>query len=240
MGWKICCSITGPRMTLATAILLLGICSTGLSAQEVTAPAQSTQQSGSASSSNTQSNQEQNGAVPPATAQEPKPSPTAAPQSTTKAKHHSGKKKGTQKAASNTTCDTANANPGSSPTASEAPGTAGASQTQGSGNAPAKNCPPEKVIVRQGGTTEPSIQLAGGDQTSKNRDEANQMLGSAEANLKKIAGLQLSTAQQGTVSQIRQFVDQSKAALAEGDTDRGRTLAQKAQLLSEDLVTPPK
>ena len=227
-------------MTLATAILLLGFCCTGLSAHEATAPAQSTQQSGSASSSKIQSNQEQNGAVPPAAAQEPKPSPPAAPQSTTKAKHHSGKKKDTQKGASNTTCDTANANPGSSPTASQTPGTAGASQTQGSGTPPAKNCPPEKVIVRQGGTTEPSIQLAGGDQTSQKRNEVNQMLGSAEANLKKIAELQLTPAQKDTVSQIRQYVEQSKSALADGDVERGEILATKAQLLSEDLAKPPQ
>ena len=81
---------------------------------------------------------------------------------------------------------------------------------------------------------------AGGDQASQKRNAANQMLGSTEANLKKIAGLQLSDAQKGTVAQIRQFVDQSKAALAAGDVERGNTLAWKAQLLSEDLAEPPK
>jgi hypothetical protein len=82
--------------------------------------------------------------------------------------------------------------------------------------------------------------LAGGDQASQKRVAANQMLGSTEANLKKIAGLQLTDAQKGTVVQIRQFVDQSKVALAEGDIERGNTLAWKAQVLSEDLVQPPK
>jgi hypothetical protein len=108
------------------------------------------------------------------------------------------------------------------------------SQTKAS--ATPKNCPPEKIVVRQGGTAEPSIQLAGGDQASQKRDAANHMLGSAQENLKKIAGLQLSAAQKDTVSQIHQFVDQSKAALAAGDVERGSTLAWKAQLLSEDLV----
>lgn len=228
-------------MTLATAILLFGIYSTGLSAQEATALAQSTQQSGSASSSSNQSTQEQNGTVPPAAAPEPKPS-SSTPQSTTKAKHHSAKKKGSQKTASTTTCDTADANPGStSPTTSQASGTASTpetSQPPSSGTAPAKNCPPEKVIVRQGGTAEPSIQLAGGDQTSQTRNEVNQTLGSAEANLKKIAELQLTPAQKDTVSQIRQYVEQSKSALADGDVQRGKTLAWKAQQLSEDLVKP--
>lgn len=94
--------------------------------------------------------------------------------------------------------------------------------------------------MRQGGTAEPSIQLAGGDQASQKRDAVNQMLGSTEANLKKIAGLQLSATQQDTVSQIRQFVEQSKSALADGDVERGKTLAWKAQLLSEDLINPTK
>ncbi len=229
-------------MTLAAAILLFGICSTGLSAQEATVQAQSTQQSGSSASSNTKSDQEQSGAVPPAAAQEPKPS-SSTQQSTTKAKHHSARKKGSQKTASTTTCDTAG-NPGStSPTTSQPSGTASTpetSQSPSSGTTPGKNCPPEKIIVRQGGTAEPSIQLAGGDQTSQKRNEVSQILGSAEANLKKIAELQLTPTQQDTVSQIRQYVEQSKSALADGDVERGKTLARKAQLLSEDLANPPQ
>jgi len=106
-----------------------------------------------------------------------------------------------------------------------------------------KNCPPEKIIVRQGGTAEPSIQLAGrpgGDGAAQKRDAANQLLGSTEANLKKIGALQLSSIQLESVAQIRQFVDQSRAALAAGDMERGHTLAWKAELLSEDLVKPQK
>ena len=66
------------------------------------------------------------------------------------------------------------------------------------------------------------------------------MLQSTEGNLKKISGQSLNTTQQDTVSQIRQFIDQSKEALAGGDMERAHTLAWKAQLLSEDLVKPPK
>lgn len=112
----------------------------------------------------------------------------------------------------------------------------------GTSSAPS-NCPPPKVIVRQGGASEPSIQLAGGaagDQTSHTRDTANQMLGSTEANLKKIAGRQLSPNQQDMVNQIRQFIEQSKTAVASGDLERAHTLAWKAQLLSEELVKPEK
>jgi len=109
--------------------------------------------------------------------------------------------------------------------------------------AAAKPCPPKKVIVRHGGTSEPSIQLAGGpanDKSAQQRNAANQLLGIAESNLKKIAEAQLTPAQQDTVSQIRQFMDQSKAAADSGDTERARTLAWKAETLSEDLVNPQK
>jgi hypothetical protein len=105
------------------------------------------------------------------------------------------------------------------------------------------NCPPSKVIVRHGSTPEPTVDLAGGTpggQTSHQRDTANQMLETTQANLKKIAGQQLSSNQQDMVNQIRQFMDQSKAAVDAGDLDRARTLAWKAQLLSEELVKPEK
>ena len=94
--------------------------------------------------------------------------------------------------------------------------------------------------MRQGGTSEPSIQLAGGAaaQTSHERDTANQMLGTTEANLKTLAGRQLSPNQQDMVNQARQFMEQSKAAVDAGDLERARTLAWKAQLLSEELVKP--
>jgi hypothetical protein len=66
------------------------------------------------------------------------------------------------------------------------------------------------------------------------------MLAATEANLKKIAGQQLSSNQQDMVNQIRQFMEQSKAAVEAGDLERARTLAWKAQLLSDELVKPPK
>jgi hypothetical protein len=64
------------------------------------------------------------------------------------------------------------------------------------------------------------------------------MLGTTEANLKQIAGKQLTSAQQEMVTQIRQFMEQSKAASGDGDLDRARTLAWKAQVLSQELVKP--
>ena len=106
-----------------------------------------------------------------------------------------------------------------------------------------KSCPPPKVVVRQGGSTEPRIQLAGGPtaaEAAHKRDAVNQLLGATNQNLKKTAGWQLNSNQQDTITQTRQFVKQSEAAMAEGDLERARTLAWKAELLSEDLVNPQK
>jgi len=108
---------------------------------------------------------------------------------------------------------------------------------------PPKDCPPPKIIVRHGGSKEPSIQLAGGptaEQAAQQRNAINQLLGVSDQNLKRAADMQLSAAQQDTVSQTRQFMEQSKAAMAAGDFERARTFAWKAQLLSEDLAKPEK
>ena len=103
---------------------------------------------------------------------------------------------------------------------------------------PAANCPPPKTVVRNGGTSEPSIQLSGGAAQAQQRSTTDQLLGSTEENLKKIAGRQLTPAQQDMVSQIHQYMEQSKEAVTSGDADRGRMLAQKAQLLSDELAKP--
>ena len=108
---------------------------------------------------------------------------------------------------------------------------------------PPSNCPPPKIVVRQGGTTEPSIQLAGGavgNQAAQQRETANRILKSAEDNLTRIAGRQLSPNQQEMVNQIHQFIEQSRSAIAAGELERARTLASKAQQLSQDLAQPPQ
>ncbi len=103
-------------------------------------------------------------------------------------------------------------------------------------------CPPPKKVVHNGGSDEPSIQLVGGtaaDQASQQRSTA-QLTAATEENLKQLAGHPLSPNQQDMINQINQFMDQSKAAVAAGDPARGHNLAQKAHLLSEELVKPPK
>jgi len=96
-------------------------------------------------------------------------------------------------------------------------------------------------VVQQGGITEQSIQLAGGSATTEaaqKRESTNQMLTATEENLKKVTVTQLSAAQQNSVSQIRQFVDQSRKALQSADFERAHTLAWKAKVLSDDLANP--
>lgn len=228
-------------MILAAAILLFGIYSTGLNSQETSAQTQSAPPSATSSAPANQPNPEQSPTTTPQAPPQAASSSSATGQSASSSKSTHSKKRVRNKKASIAPCDAPSAATSSAGTSNATnSGTADPQQGRASATTPATNCPPPKIVVRQGGTAEPSIQLAGGAQVSQNRADANQMLGSTEANLKKIAGLQLSEAQKDTVVQIRQFVDQSKEALASGDAERGKTLAWKAQLLSQDLVEPQK
>jgi hypothetical protein len=140
---------------------------------------------------------------------------------------------------SSTNCDGA-AGRNTSAKGSKPNGTTGAA---GKNSATVSPCPPKKVIVRQGSTSDPSIEVVGGAQgrqASDERDTAIQMLETTEANLKKVEGTQLSPDQLDMVKQVREFMDQSKAATSTGDLDQARTLALKAQLLSEELVRTEK
>lgn len=231
-------------MTLALAILLFGFPPPWLAPNWYYAQSQSAEQTPAAAQPANPSAQEQQ--TPPAqhgTANNPG---GASDQKNPAPKHTRSKrttrKKSPQKKASTSGCDNASTvspaqsgNSGTSPANPKDP-----SAAQNAAPSASHNCPEKVVVVRHGGTAEPSIQLAGGDQESQKRNDANQMLGSTEANLEKISSIPLSPEQQDTVSQIKQFVDQSKAALAAGDLERGHTLAWKAQLLSQDLVKPEK
>lgn len=221
-------------MTLAAAILLLGASSlTSLGPGVV---AQSTQSSAPASSAGSSAAQEQTPSNPTQSGTAQSTPNTQAPAS--KPKSPAAKRSHANKQAAPPDCDPAPAN---STTPSSPPATAPPAN-QDTSTTP-KPCPPPKIVVRQGGISEQSIQLAGSapsDDPSQKRDAANRMLASTEDNLKKISGTQLTTAQQNSASQIRQFVRQSKSALASGDLERAQTLAWKAKLLSDDLVNPGK
>jgi hypothetical protein len=172
---------------------------------------------------------------PPSTSQTP-PASKSAP-----SKARTGKKKPASQDCSTPGAPAASGAPASQP--ADQPPSDQSAAASGAQPTPAKSCPPAKIIVRQGGTTEPRIQLAGGPtpaEAARKRDAVNQLLGTTNQNLKKTAGWQLSTSQKDTVTQTRQFIEQSKAAMADGDLERARTLAWKAELLSEDLVSPQK
>ncbi len=84
------------------------------------------------------------------------------------------------------------------------------------------------------------MQFTAGDtaQQAAQQRSSDALKSATEENLKKIAGRQLTPSQQETVTQINEFLEQSKSAIAEGDLERGHNLALKAHLLSEELVKP--
>jgi len=100
---------------------------------------------------------------------------------------------------------------------------------------------PTKVVVRNGGTADPQAQLspklskAQAEQEIKN---TNQLLATTDTNLKQLAGRRLNSSQQDTLSQVRKYIEQARAATNAGDLQRAHNLAFKAQLLSADLVKP--
>jgi hypothetical protein len=242
-------------MTLAV-ILLLGFCAPSLTAPTAALAAlpvrhQAAPQAASATKPDAapaqdhpeQDHPAQDQGTAPAAQNLPAPSPPTSPPGTPPQKSSGQAQPATapqshhRKRVLSPNCSTA---PASGQTAS---GSASAQADPAAPKSAPANCPPARVIVRQGGISEPSIQLAGGatgDQKSHARDTANQMLESTNANLKKIAGRQLSANQQDMVTQTRQFMAQAKAAVDDGDLERARTLAWKAQLLSEELVKPEK
>jgi hypothetical protein len=134
--------------------------------------------------------------------------------------------------------------PGNTPNGTAGSTGAGPGTGQSAPPASANNkapCPPPKVVVKDGGSDEPTIELTRGtseQQASQQRYTTEQLRTATEENLKKLAGRQLTASQQEMVTQIKQFMDQAKSAVADGDLERGHSLAMKAQLLSEELLKP--
>jgi hypothetical protein len=120
--------------------------------------------------------------------------------------------------------------------------TAGSSSTVSSnaGSRAQKPCPPPKVVVRNGGSDEPTVELKGGSaaEASYERATTEQLVKETSDNLNKIKELQLTPSEKETVTQINHFLEQSKAAIAAGSVERGRNLAMKARLLSDELLKP--
>jgi hypothetical protein len=98
---------------------------------------------------------------------------------------------------------------------------------------------PRKVVVREGGAREPAEQIAPGitpAEAVRQRQNVEQWLDSTDGQLQQLAQRKLNLQQQETVEQIRNYMDGARGALREGDVRRASTLAEKAHLLSDDLV----
>jgi hypothetical protein len=104
---------------------------------------------------------------------------------------------------------------------------------------PAPEGAPRKIVVREGGASEPAAQIAPDitpAEAAHQRQNAERLLVSTDDQVKRQAGRTLDAQQQQTVEQIRNYMGGARAALKEGDVRRANTLAQKAHLLAEDLV----
>ena len=116
-----------------------------------------------------------------------------------------------------------------------------ANSTNQAATASQKPCPPPKIVIKNGGSDEPAVELKGNttaEKASQQRYTTEQLTATTEGNLKKLAGHPLSTSQQEMVAQVKQFMEQSKKAVTAGDLERGHNLAMKGELLSEELLKP--
>jgi hypothetical protein len=68
------------------------------------------------------------------------------------------------------------------------------------------------------------------------QQETNQSLGIAEKNLAAARGKKLNAAQADLISKINGFLKDAREAAQTGDWSRARSLAKKAQVLSEELI----
>ena len=100
----------------------------------------------------------------------------------------------------------------------------------------ARNLPPPRVVIQEGGTNGGPAQMSSGQkQEAYNQSTTEQLLDGTAANLRNIKP-QLSAEEQSMLSHIRDFVTQSQQATKDGDAVRAHTLALKARLLSDELV----
>jgi hypothetical protein len=94
-------------------------------------------------------------------------------------------------------------------------------------------------VVREGGAREPAAQIESDitpAEATRERQNAERLLGSADGQLRQLTGRALNSQQKETIGQIRNYMQGARSALKEGDVRRAGTLAEKAQLLAEDLV----
>ena len=96
-------------------------------------------------------------------------------------------------------------------------------------------------VVRNGGTSEPIVAISPAETQQQAIEElstTNQLLSNADENLRELSQRQLSADEEGTVKQIQLYMQQARAAVKNGEAQRAYTLANKADMLSTDLVRP--
>src|SRR5215471_10749782 len=104
----------------------------------------------------------------------------------------------------------------------------------------AKNTPPTppRIVIQEGSTpSSASGQMAAGTgkDAASNGQSTQQLIDSTENNLRSIKR-QLSQDEESMVTQARDYINGSKQATKDGDFVRAHNLANKAHLLSEELI----
>jgi hypothetical protein len=116
---------------------------------------------------------------------------------------------------------------------------AGVTAKRRKSTAPSSNSGPRRIVVREGGASEPAAQIVPGmppAEAARQRQNAENLLGSTGDQLEQLTKRTLDAQQQETVGQIRNYMEGARAALKEGDVQRARTLAEKGHLLADDLA----
>jgi hypothetical protein len=102
---------------------------------------------------------------------------------------------------------------------------------------------PRKVVVRNGGTKEPTTTITSGlspAELQRANQQALAWLDSTDGALQGLAGRSFTPDQQETVTQIHNYMKGARTALTDGDIRRASTLALKAHWLSDDLLRQPR
>ena len=104
---------------------------------------------------------------------------------------------------------------------------------------PATQSDKDKIIIEEGSKQDPAppplTADTSHDDATRLRQNTNQLITAAEYNLNNIHR-NMSTDEQAIVQHIRGFIEQSRQAMKDGDTERAHTLATKAQLMSDQLL----
>jgi hypothetical protein len=104
---------------------------------------------------------------------------------------------------------------------------------------PAPQPPAEKVVIEEGAKQDPVppplVADTSLDQVAHQRLSTARLISSTEYDIRTISR-PLSSDEQAIVQHIRGFIEQSRQASKDGDTERAYNLAVKAHLLSDSLA----